>query len=63
MPNSEHKQKGRRRTARGQICAFGVNSYVVPPMWKKRLSSFANWAAVIFSRPVVSSSRAPVAFW
>ena len=42
---------------------MGVNSYVVSPMWKNRLSRFANCACVSLSRPVFPSATAPVRFW
>ena len=48
---------------RGQICAFAVNSNLVPPMVKNRLCSFAYWAVVSLRRPVVPSIVAPVRFW
>ena len=50
-------------TERGQICALGVNSYVLSPMLKNRLSRLSNWAVVILSRPVFESATAPVRLW
>jgi hypothetical protein len=47
---------------RGQICAFGVRVYVVPPMTKLRFCRALYCEEVIFSRPVVLSRVAPVAF-
>ena len=48
---------------RGQICAFAVNSNLVPPMVKYRLCSFAYWAVISLRRPVVPAIVAPVRFW
>ena len=48
---------------RGQICAFAVNSNLLPPMVKNRLCSFACRAVVSLRRPVVPSVVPPVKFW
>ena len=41
--------------ARGQICAFGVSSNVVPPVVKKSDWRLAYCAGVMRSRPVAES--------
>ena len=44
---------------RGQICAFAVNSNLVPPMVKDRLCSFAYWAVVSLKKAHRTIYRCP----